>query len=48
VTLGFSGPVVIEDAPYRVMPPTSGSAPEAGATPVAYVRPSYVAWAELD
>ena len=40
-----SGPVVVEDAPHRV-PPTSGSAPEAGAPPVAYVRPSYFAWAD--
>ena len=42
-----NGPVVAEDAPQRVTPPTSGSAPEAGGTPVAYVRPSYVAWADL-
>ena len=42
-----NGPVVAADAPRRVTPPTSGSAPEAGATPVAYVRPSYVAWADL-
>jgi hypothetical protein len=42
-----SGPVVIEDAPHRVTPTTSGSAPEVGATPVAYVRPLYFAWADL-
>ena len=35
-----SGPVVVADAPHRVVPPTSGSAPEAGATPVASVRPA--------
>ena len=42
-----SGPVVVADAPHRVVPPPSGSPPEAGATPVASVRPSYVAWADL-
>src|SRR5262249_8211691 len=42
-----SGPVVVADAPHRVVPPPSGSAPEAGATPVASVRPSYVASADL-
>jgi Putative transposase/Transposase zinc-binding domain len=48
-----SGPVVVEDAPHRVPTPASGSAgaapaPEADATPAAaYVRPRYVAWADL-
>ena len=41
-----SGRVVVGDAPYRVAPP-AGDAPGAGAPPAAYVRPSYVAWAEL-
>jgi hypothetical protein len=40
-----SGPVV-EGAPYRV--PTSGhTAPGADAPPAAYVRPTYVAWADV-
>jgi hypothetical protein len=34
-----SGPVVVEDAP--------STAPEAGATPAAYVRPRHFAWADL-
>jgi hypothetical protein len=41
-----SGPVVVEDAPHRVMTPPSGSAsasPEAAAPPAAYVRPPYYA-----
>ena len=45
-----SGPVVVEDAPYRMATPASGSAgaaPGAGAPPAAYVRPTYVAWADL-
>ena len=44
------GPVVVEAAPYRVAPPASGAAgavPGAAAPPAAYVRPAYVAWAEL-
>ena len=45
-----SGTVVVEDAPYRVPTPASGSAgaaPGADAPPAAYVRPPYVAWADL-
>jgi hypothetical protein len=45
-----SGPVVVEDAPHRVQTPASGSvgaAPGTEATPVAYVRPSHFAWADL-
>jgi hypothetical protein len=45
-----SGPVVVEDAPSRATAPANGSpgaAPEAGATPAAYVRPRYFAWADL-
>ena len=45
-----SGPVVVADAPYRVAPPASGSAgaaPGAEGPPAAYVRPPYVAWADL-
>ncbi len=45
-----SGPVVVEDAPHRVAPPARGSpgaAPEGGAPPAAYVRPSHFPWADL-
>ena len=45
-----SGPVVVEDAPHRVSTPASGSAGAASgadAPPAAYVRPPYVAWADL-
>ena len=47
---GHSGSVVVEDAPHRVQTPASGSvgaAPGTDATPAAYVRPSYFAWADL-
>ena len=45
-----SGRVVVEDAPDRVQPRASssvGAAPGADAPPAAYVRPTYVAWADL-
>jgi hypothetical protein len=45
-----SGPVVVDHAPSPPPAPANGSpgaASEAGATPAAYVRPRYFAWADL-
>src|SRR4029453_18443287 len=45
-----NGPVVVADAPSRAAPPASGAAgppPGPDAAPAAYVRPPYVAWADL-
>jgi hypothetical protein len=45
-----SGPVVVADAPYRVATAARGAAgatPGTDAPPAAYVRPPYIAWADL-